>query len=40
LQAGIGFVLAHDIDGRDETLLVVLLDLLPAEKLWHCYRQP
>ena len=40
LQVGIGFALIHDIDGRDETLLVVLLDLLPTEKFWHCYRQP
>ena len=40
LQIGIGFALIHDIDGRDETLLVVLLDLLPAEKYWHCCHQP
>ena len=40
LQVGIGFVLIHDINGGDVTLLVVLLDLLSAEKFWHCYRQP
>ena len=40
LQVGIGFALIHDIDGRDVTLLVVLLDLLSTEKFWHCYRQP
>jgi hypothetical protein len=40
LQVSIGIALIHDIDGCDETLLVVLLDLLSAEKFWHCYRQP
>ena len=36
LQVAIGLILGHHLDGRHETLFVVLLDLLLAKKSGHC----
>lgn len=36
LQIVAGLVLRHNVDRREKTLLVVLLDLLLAKVFWHC----